>query len=58
MNGNKGLLNKTFTKQSEFTWRGKDYYVVCCHDMQHEELLEAHPEKWVEEIKRVAGRIL
>lgn len=25
MNGNKGLLNKTFTKYSEFTWRGKDF---------------------------------
>lgn len=25
MKGNKGLLNKTFTKQSEFTWRGKDF---------------------------------
>lgn len=25
MKGNKGILNKTFTKQSEFTWRGKDF---------------------------------
>ena len=26
------------------------------HDMQHEELLAAHPEKWVEEVKRVTNK--
>ena len=27
------------------------------HDMQHEELLAAHPEKWAEEVKRVTNKL-